>query len=222
MKKLLFLLVVMVAAATAATVPCAAPPAGASPLLVGPNPVTYLCGGLTFANFFVQPISGSAGPARPVGTASTVSLAPGDVMDNNIVDLNVGPGLQGPGDLWLFFTVRGTAISMVDLTAPGTGNSVNETICGSAFTPPSISCTPQLATLSNASSVTPVWKGLENPPGTAVTPNFIGVYKNILAGPASTEFTGFTESFHIVPEPITFVLLGTGLLGLGLLRRRSA
>jgi hypothetical protein len=62
-----------------------------------------------------------------------------------------------------------------------------------------------------------------SPPFSTTSPVYI--FKDIETGPndgQQSQLSEFTQSFETgAPEPISMLLLGSGLLGLGLLRRRA-
>ena len=198
MKKLLLLLAVTflgVATASAATL-CGASPA--ENVLAG----GYSCsiGGLTFSDFS----SNMAG--------AEVNIMGAAVLPHQ-VNLLFNPNLDAGDDIYFYFKVSGAYINMIDLSVNGAGNSVEEDICSGPWDSMN-SCTGTLlATISANGDARPIWS--EEFPAT----NSIYVFKDIGAG---SHFSSFGQSFHMVPEPMTFVLLGSGLLGLGLLRRRKA
>lgn len=103
----------------------------------------------------------------------------------------------------------------IDGSLGGTGvRSIAETVCsepliGTACSPESV-----LATLVLNSQNTVAWAPLS---GTSAT---YYVLKDISLAPGAT-LSDFTQSYH-VPEPAALVLIGSGLIALGLLRRRKA
>ncbi|HOK45688.1 MAG TPA: VPLPA-CTERM sorting domain-containing protein [Bryobacteraceae bacterium] len=92
--------------------------------------------------------------------------------------------------------------------------SIVETVCAQPFV--GTGCAPEstLATLVLNSQNTVAWAPLNGMNGTYY------VVKDISLAPGAT-LSDFTQSYH-VPEPAALVLIGSGLIALGLLRRRKA
>lgn len=177
-------------------------------------------GGLSFSNFSLEDAGGS-----PSGSMNLVSAA---LVDGR-VHLNFNPSLAVPAsgiaDEWFYYQVDG-ALGGIDLGVGGTGASITERVCS---TPIDVNngniCTGgmayQLAALTISSGSA---SGVVSfPGGTVVTRAY--AFKNILlqapaTGPA--ELSSFSQSFSSgVPEPLSMLLMGTGLLGLGIFRRRK-
>ena len=205
MNKLLLVLVASLASvglAIAAPVPCTAPP----PPGVDVMGLTYTCGGLTFTDFNVV---GAANVQNPLVTLTGATYD----ADTGEVDLSFNPNLMSEGiqDIYLYFMVQGYT-NGADLAVGGTNASVSEKICSEPFVS-NVCESGVLASLWGVSDQSRQWAWYEGTTG-------IYIFKDISIN--NGELSSFTESFHAVPEPLTFVLLGSGLLGLGLLRRRSA
>lgn len=172
----------------------------------------YSCalGGLVFDNF-------SAVIFWTPPPAAVVNIGSGSVT-NGVVYLNFNPNMvtpPDPMDMWFMFRVVG-GVNQVDLQVGGLGASIDEIICDSAGLDPNGGCAGvQLANLSASSGQPRQWVYL--PGQNFVSP--IWVFKDIYVTGLNGHLTQFSESFH-VPEPLTLTLIGSGLLGFGLLRRR--
>lgn len=205
MRKLLLLIVASIAAvglATAAPIACTPPP---PPLDVLAPGFSYTCGGLTFSNFSAMPAQGNFTP--------TVSLAMASYdPDEQQVKVTFNPNLIGTYDFWFWFEVSGAWVDKVNLGVGPFNNSVTETVCSSSFGGSTI-C-PQgniLAAMGANGPGSTGWVPL------STSSNHLYIFKDV--GVVQGALSNFEQGFHVVPEPLTFLLMGSGLLGLGLLRR---
>jgi hypothetical protein len=205
-------LVAMVAVASASPVACV--PNGVADVTVPGTTIT--CGVFTFNNFTVTPSTGST---------ATISISPFTLSSwdaaTGFADLTfqIG-GTQGAlTDVLFGYQVTGP-LNGIDLTNPLTSVNVtiSEGVCRTAFV--GGVCNSDVVLTSGTNP-------LLAPPDTAVANSFNTVQsafiqKDIRIGQGGF-ISDFTESHHsAVPEPMTLSMMGVGLLGLGLMRRRQA
>jgi hypothetical protein len=225
MKKLLVLLALSLFAlcvASASPINCTVTGLGSGSAVDGSTVVT--CGGLTFDNFDVTGgTNGAPDIVDLIGTPTYDSVT-GQVM------MNFNPNLSGNADQEFLFQVWG-GISGIDMSVGGSDAVVNEIACanpiatsgallGVCANSAGTQSVPALGTLTVMSDTPDQPVICATCPFNTTSPVYI--FKDISAGGGSlSEFTQSFEPGSSVPEPISMILLGSGLLGLGLLRRRS-
>ena len=173
------------------------------------------CGTLTFNTFSVlNPTSGAGVNNGQIDVLATSYFDTGTGMA--FVEFN--PNLQAQMDDEFLFAVWG-GVSTIDMTVGGQNASVQETACAVPFSLGTVGvgvCAPgnvlgQITVLSNQSEQFANFN----------TTSPVYIFKDINAGGPPGQLTEFTQSFGTIPEPLSMLLMGSGLLGLGLLRRRS-
>ena len=197
------------------------------------NPTTAPSGGLSSTGTFscqIAPLNFSN--FSYLLDAGSFSISPVDVsvqsgtLSGSEVNLEFDPNLAVNSDLELEDQVTGGLLG-VDLSWNGSGTGfVNEVVC-TVFTMTGVCpMSDQLAILNvnSTGAVATAYNG-----GTTSTAGGIAsvvfatahpevwIFKNISSGNAP--FSEVEQSY-LVPEPMTFSLLGAGLLGLGLMGRR--
>ena len=169
---------------------------------------------LLFSDFLVAPgIPGSPDDIFAVGS----QVVNGVVMFFLNPNLGVGNSAE---DIHFFFKVSSLScdpiIFGVDLENLGGGSTnISETVCSAAFV--GLSCAfgggSVLGSLAAASG--------GNDVAFFEARSTIYIFKDIAVGPNEAHMSNFTQSFHVVPDGgSTVALLGAGLLGLRMLRRR--
>ena len=210
-------LTAMAAIGSASIVSCPAPPPGSVVVATvggGVSATTYTCAGLTFSNFLVTDALNV-----PAGTSMALVSA---TFDNvlGIVNLGFNPNLTLQAlvqDIHFSFQVTG-GVSQIDAALGGSNSGMTERACSSTIDLQGGVCSGGLATqlavitVNSGESVTSSLFARTSP---------LYIFKDINKG-LNSELTSFSESFHTpVPEPMTLSMMGLGLLGLGLARRRQ-
>jgi hypothetical protein len=180
--------------------------------------LSFTCGGLTFSNFYLTGAAGVYGGALNINSVTE---------DNRgVVTLQEAPNLIQGGGVALWFTVTGT-INSIDLAAGGTSTTVTERACANGMVS-SGSLADLCSNASQTATVAPLGELTIHSmdPMQQVAPyiltsgptHIVEQIESGNAGSAPWIYQGFGDP--PVPEPVTFVLLGSALAFLGLVGRR--
>jgi hypothetical protein len=199
-------LIGMASLASATAVNCATNPPIPTGDVTTLGTVACTGSGESFSNFTV-----TATGAATVGLSSMTYNA-----DTGIVLLTFNPTPSTyPLDIVLGYKITGP-INGIDFTVIGTP------VSGITFT--ELACSTQLC--NGEGNV--LFGNIGNALGTSDSASFatqssVWIKKDINFNSSLSRLTDFTDSSHVpVPEPMTLSMMGVGLLGLGLMRRRQA
>jgi hypothetical protein len=178
--------------------------------------LSFSCGNLIFSNFQVSDVSqANAGP---------LEISSLTINDEGLISFDENPGLAAGAHEDVTFTVTG-ALDSLSLAAGGIGAMVTERVCGSP-----IATSGSTAGLCSDNSQTGVVEPIGEATVASVGGNYqiapgmfsagpVYVFESIEAGP--TGLAAIDMNFgDPVPEPVTFVLLGSALAFVGLVGRR--
>ena len=195
--------------AMAAVVPC-------TPILnaLSLNPDGCTINNLLFSNFALTSAAGSFGTTGPMSFVD-ITIADGTVL----FDLNPNQGTSAGAQRARFtFSVAGLDPSVLILGASSANGGSPATSIRQVV------CTGSIDLLTGTCSGT-LLQDVTNAGGTATpTTSFAGVssvnvWRDTIT-PQSTTITGASFDFQATPEPVAFVLMGTGLCALALVRSR--
>lgn len=161
------------------------------------NTDTCTSGAYTFSNFDIY---------SHLGNASVSNFSATVDITNGLLSLNYTN--IGTDDIVFFYDITGGVSGMT--AEVGTATTITEVVCGTAYNDAggNTTCT------SGALNTSPLIVTQGNP---VATSSINAAATDYIA----KDITGGSELFQqIVPEPMTLSLMGAGLLGLGLLRRR--
>ncbi len=168
-----------------------------------------------FSNFVVSASAGFTGSTVGISSLLT-NVTSGEI--NLVFQIVNAPATATTGDVILTYQVTG-GIQGVDLqfqATPGTGGGgvkITETVCTTAF----VLGTCTGTTLANYFAIST--GGLAVNSASFAPTGSVWIQKDISYTNAA--MSQFSNS-HAIPEPMTLSLMGVGLLGLGLMRRRQA
>ena len=222
MKQLLVVLAFALVRLTSADASLISCPSAMGDVNVGdPTGITFTCGSLTFGNFAVASAGGGS-----VGTVDIDGAVYNSVT--GAVSLTLDPNLGSGQNENLMFEVWG-GVTQLDLAVGGTDAMVTERACSSpiptgglaAYLCPTGSMLGTVSDMSNGPSA-PVFSG------NFASTSPIYIFKDIETGNADSAGIGsgqLDQTFEInspaaVPEPVSLLLLSSGLLCLGFLKRR--
>lgn len=151
----------------------------------------------------------------PSGSTDSLTISSANVSGSeDVLIFQISAPL--PVDILLDYTVTGAPIFSIDASfgnAPNQSGSINETACGALFSADGTCSDP----LSNISSTTSNVV-LTGNPATFTPTSTVYISKDL--NDQST-FSEFSDSVGVAPEPMSIALTGIGLLGIGVLGRRT-
>jgi hypothetical protein len=177
---------------------------------------SFACGSLIFSDFYLTDVTGSLTGALDIFSVS--------INNQGLVTMESNPNLAPGGGEDLSFTVSGT-LSSLSLAVGGTSASVTERACANPIAM-SGSTADLCSNIGQDAFMSPLGQltvqsadGLQQVAPGLYTDGPVRVFESIHAGNGG--LTSLAQGFgDPVPEPVTFILLGSALALLGIAGRR--